>query len=812
MASLIHGFEYDIFISYRQKDNKHDGWVTKFVDNLKGELEATFKEDVSVYFDENPHDRLQETHNVDKSLEGKLKCLIFIPILSQTYCDPNCYAWQYEFLAFNKLANEDRFGINIRLRSSNYTSRILPVRIHDLEQEDIKLFEKETGSVLRAMDFVFKTATGVSRPLKTNEDHPQDNLNKTFYSDQINKVGHAIKEIIQGMKSEPGSQEMMRNKVKGTFVETREEEKSKGLSGRTIINQKSKKWLIALLSLVLGISGTFTILKIIEGRKQAKDINKLEKSIAVLPFRNDSPNDSTTYFINGIMEKVLNNLQLVKELRVISRTSVEQYRNTTRSIPSIAKEQGVNFIVEGSGQKYGNTFSVSVQLIKAEDEKHLWGESYEQEIQSTKDIFRIQRHIAEAIAEELKATITPDEVQQIEKIPTSNLNAYDLCLRGNEELIASDNTQTLEKAERLYKKALEYDPTYALAYTGLAGVSLSKHVDDSFFSENYLDSVLILADKALSYDNHLPDAYYYRGLYYQYYGNSQHAIMEINKAIECDPNPAVEYWTLGSGVYLSDSNYADYIKALECFYKASKTSHGKDLAGYLPLIGDAYGYYAGFPDKAKENYEESLQLDGDTSAYYKRLAVLEKDSGNNEKAFELFSKAYAKDSSKFENILLMSSIYYLRGEYKESLKYTNKIVERLEMTGPFSMPSVQSIGYVYWQNGFKKEADHWFNKQKRICEESIKLGRMYSSNGRVYYDLAAVHAFQGEKQKTYENLKEFAKIHICPYGMLHTIKTDPFFSSIRNEPEFQKIVGELESKYQAEHERVKKWLEEQGKL
>jgi len=90
-----------------------------------------------------------------------------------------------------------------KLRSGNVASRILPIRIHDLEQEDIKLFEKETGSVLRAMDFVFKTSTGVNRPLKANEDHPQDNLNKTFYGDQINKVAHAIKEIVLGMKTEP---------------------------------------------------------------------------------------------------------------------------------------------------------------------------------------------------------------------------------------------------------------------------------------------------------------------------------------------------------------------------------------------------------------------------------------------------------------------------------------------------------------------------------------------------------------------------------------------------------------------------------
>src|SRR5512133_2142758 len=170
MASLIPGYEYDIFISYRQKDNKGEKWVSRFVDALKTELEATFKEDVSVYFDENPHDRLQETHDVSKSLESKLKCLIFIPILSQTYCDPNSYAWQYEFLTFLRMAENDRLGGDVKLRSGNVASRILPIRIHDLEQEDIKLFEKETGSVLRALDFIFKTAAGVSRPLFSSED------------------------------------------------------------------------------------------------------------------------------------------------------------------------------------------------------------------------------------------------------------------------------------------------------------------------------------------------------------------------------------------------------------------------------------------------------------------------------------------------------------------------------------------------------------------------------------------------------------------------------------------------------------------
>jgi hypothetical protein len=129
MASLIPGYEYDIFISYRQKDNKYDGWVTEFVDHLKKELEATFKEEVSVYFDINPTDGLLETDSVDKSLEDKLKCLIFMPIISRTYCDPKSFAWQPEFCAFNKLAKEDKFGRDIKLSSGNVASRILPVQI-----------------------------------------------------------------------------------------------------------------------------------------------------------------------------------------------------------------------------------------------------------------------------------------------------------------------------------------------------------------------------------------------------------------------------------------------------------------------------------------------------------------------------------------------------------------------------------------------------------------------------------------------------------------------------------------------------------
>jgi TolB-like protein len=378
MSSIIEGYNYDIFISYRQKDNKHDGWVTKFVENLKGELEATFKEDISIYFDENPYDRLQETHNVDKSLEGKLKCLIFIPILSQTYCDPYSYAWQYEFLAFNKLAKEDRFGRDICLRSGNYASRILPIRIHDLEQEDIKLFEKEIGSVLRAMDFVFKTASGVNRPLKANEDHPQDNLNKTFYSDQINKVAHAIKEIIQGMKSEPIP-------VRKEKIQRREPSEEVKIEERIEVQEKpakaGKRKLISIVVLVAIsiIAAILTYPKIFKRDTLEKLRSSGERiTIAVMPFQNMTNDTTWNVWQDGIQANLITSLSSSEELKVrqtqtinslLQSKSLTNYASITPSIASnISQKLDANVFIYGNINQAGSTIRINAQIIDSKTE------------------------------------------------------------------------------------------------------------------------------------------------------------------------------------------------------------------------------------------------------------------------------------------------------------------------------------------------------------------------------------------------------------------------------------------------------------
>ena len=271
MSSIVPGYEYDIFISYRQKDNKGDRWVSEFVEALKIELESTFKEEVSLYFDINPHDGLLETHDVDASLKVKLKCLIFIPIISQTYCDSKCFAWQYEFVAFNKMAKEDQFGRDIKVASGNVASRILPVKIHILDPEDNMLLENELGGTLRCIEFIYKSA-GVNRPLRANEDHPQDNLNKTYYRDQINKVSNAIEEIIQSLKS--GKPSIAENFSKVQIEGTRKDKKPEANLISNLFERITKKGLLIFLSILVCISGALAVYKFIIQTNEKKTIEK----------------------------------------------------------------------------------------------------------------------------------------------------------------------------------------------------------------------------------------------------------------------------------------------------------------------------------------------------------------------------------------------------------------------------------------------------------------------------------------------------------------------------------------------------------
>jgi tetratricopeptide (TPR) repeat protein len=319
-----------------------------------------------------------------------------------------------------------------------------------------------------------------------------------------------------------------------------------------------------------------------------------------------------------------------------------------------------------------------------------------------------------------------------------------------------------------------------------------------------MDSVLILTNIALSFDDQLSEAYTLRGRYYNEIGKPEQAIKEIDKAIKLNPNDWMAY--RAKGVY-SD----DLISNIYYFQKAASINRGAELPALLSGIGWAY-FSAGFPDKAKYYNQEALKLDGDSIRFYSQFAVAEYYLGNFKRSIESGEKGYAIDSTNDRILEYLGDNYERLGKYEESLKYYKKYIEKLKVLGNLKINGTHRIGYIYWLNGDKEEADYYFNEQKRYSQESIKMGRTYANSFAAYYDLAGVYAFKGEKDKAYKNLRIFDQIQRVPLWMSMLMKTDPLFNSIKNEPEFQQIVRDVDAKYQAQHERVRKWLEENGML
>ncbi|MFD2718134.1 hypothetical protein ACFST9_05370 [Hymenobacter monticola] len=200
MAALLPDYEYDIFISYRHNDSE---WMAEFITRLQNELRTIIKQPLSIYYDKDPRDGLGDTHLVQASLDHRvLSSVILLPLVSMTYCDPERYSWQSEFLPFLHKASADRLGLNLSLPGGGVASRILPLRLHNLDPQDQQLLEQTLGGQLRSIDFVYPSPeVGVNRPLRV-ADAPEVGRR---YDDQVNKVANAIKELVTAAaaKSQP---------------------------------------------------------------------------------------------------------------------------------------------------------------------------------------------------------------------------------------------------------------------------------------------------------------------------------------------------------------------------------------------------------------------------------------------------------------------------------------------------------------------------------------------------------------------------------------------------------------------------------
>ncbi len=482
MTSLIEGYNYDIFISYRQKDNKGDRWVSDFVEALKIELDKTFKEEISVYFDINPRDGLLETHDVDASLKEKLKCLVFIPVISQTYCDPRSFAWEHEFKAFVEQSSHDMFGSKVRLPNGNVANRVLPVSIHDLDDEDIRLCESVLKGTLRGVEFIYRES-GVNRPL-TEQDDGKKNLAGTKYRNQINKVANAIKEIFWGLKTE--SPEIVTEPVEA-YVRDRTREGP-------------------------------------------------ENSIAVLPFMDLSPDKDQEYFCDGVTEEIINALVHVENFKVIARTSAFAFKNKQIDIREIGRKLNVETLLEGSIRKDGNRLRITAQLIKVADGSHIWSERYDRNM---KDVFEVQDEISISILNNLKIKLLGSTKSIISKRHTGNIEAYNLYLKGTYSWQAL-TPDGYRKAIEYFEQALQLDPDYALVYIGLAAINNVSTTFGNTAPDEAYPKANEYANMALKIDSTLAEAYSILGnVNTFYYWKWEKAEQHFRHALEINPNSAL---------------------------------------------------------------------------------------------------------------------------------------------------------------------------------------------------------------------------------------------------------------------------------
>jgi TolB-like protein/Tfp pilus assembly protein PilF len=607
-----------------------------------------------------------------------------------------------------------------------YSRRCLEVIIIDLCEcelkrqrgtEPLKGIIDKLHKERKVPDYISTSMHGLN-DLSTYGAHPKD-----FDPEQVKPTLNNLDIIIKWYLK---YKETGKDTLTKPLAEIRQEIKSSEdvKKGITISRKRLAGMLGGLTGIIASVLAVLYFSNIIGGGKQS---NEIEKSIAVLPFKNESLNDSTTFFIDGVMEEILSNLQTIKDMRVISRTSVEQYRNTTKSIPEIAKELGVNYVVEGSGQKYGKTFRLRVQLIRAVKESHLWAKPYEQEIKDAKVIFKIQSQVAEAIAAELEAVITPREKRIIDKIPTSNLTAYEAYLKGISHM-NKFNEQDWEVALKYFEEAKEKDPGYALAYCGICEIWINRALFSSASPE-------VAAPKAIA---------------------------AFTKALELD--------SMVAEVYNCLSNIQSYIRY---DWKGAELSSKKAIA-LNPNNANAHTTYAfhliimGRMDEAIIHNELALKLDPlnpTTKAVY-GLTLL-------------FAHMYDDAIRTFQEVLKMDPAHMLAlGNLPEAFHQTGRYKEELEAWESYFSLSFKDFIHVFDQ-GYAKGG-----YTGALELEADTLVAQSKTNFINPFEIALLYACAGNKVRTMDMLE-------LDYEMqdlnLPFIINYPVLDNLHNEPRFQNL-------------------------
>jgi TolB-like protein len=545
----------------------------------------------------------------------------------------------------------------------------------------------------------------------------------------------------------------------------------------------------------------------LNGKFSTQEIGSpVEKSIAVRPFNYLGENYEKEYLANAMMLEIVNQLSQLKDLRVMSPTSVIPYINQTDKV--IGKKINCSFILSGNLHVEEDNMNLILTLVNTEDESVIKAFNFKTELE---DIIELPGTIAQSVARELHVELSEDEKSRIRKIPTLNLTAYDFFQRGREEHFNywanSNNLEALTIAENFYNKALEYDSTFARAYTGLAKVYWEKNYWTDYFKPNFLDSVKILVNKAFSFDPELPEAYVMNGQYLMANGFLKEAEREYDKAIAINPNEWMAYFGKANLYYNNDA-----LETIKNLHQVLSLYRGNFLSGIYGRLFYSY-LNAGFIEQAVQSATEKVKLDGDSVQYYLFIGNSEYERNNYVNALNYSLKAYNMDSNHVELLHMIGWYYDCLKQHNKSIIYYKKIARILDIQSNefgFQFHNLHRMGYSFYMNGDSAMADYYFDLQVKICTTAIEENRNYSDY--AHYDLAGVQAFRGEKKKAYGNLEILLKKEQFPHWFAILVQIDPLFDNLRGDKRFEEFVNELQIKYLKEHERVNNWLQEQSIL
>ena len=563
--------------------------------------------------------------------------------------------------------------------------------------------------------------------------------------------------------------------------------------------------------------------------RQAKPVSQgaatPEKSIAVLPFENRSANQENAYFADGVQDEILIDLARVADLKVISRTSVMQYKNAvTRNLREIAQQLGVTYVLEGSVQRTENRVRVSAQLIDARTDTHLWAERYDRELA---DVFAIQSEIATTIAEHLQAKISPTEKAAIEKAPTTDLVAYDLYLRA-QALFAdtSDAVHAREKlpqAAQLLDEAIARDPDFLQAWCLLSRV----HSVAYFRGHDHTPGRLDLANAALEAARRLqPDAgevhlalanYYYHG--FRDYGRARselaiarrtlpnnadtflytgvidrreghwgEATHNMERALALDPRNFFLLQQLALA-YGRQRRYADetraYDRALTIVPDDPQSRILRALVA-LDWRADIKPFQATLAALVAENPSVAADVDSPLNALCERTAAAATRALTNYPR-----EGVVNNGVNFPYMYWQGAVARFQGDSakaRTAFTAARSEVERTVEQQPDFAAALSLLGMIDAGLERKEEA---LREGRRACE-LLPVSKDAIDGTDIAINLAQIYAWTGERDRAIEQIAAVERVpSILSYGFL---KLHPYWDSLRGDPRFEKIVASLAPK------------------